>query len=93
MDAEPVAAVQVDGVELPNPIHNILITCGVMNAAHCAMFIDIKGLDLVAVFASMSGDPDVIEMAKRVLASSPNVAAWRVILGTMQIERIQSHVY
>jgi len=43
-------------------------------------------------FASMNGDPDVTEMAKR-MASRPNAAAGRVILGTMQITRLQALVY
>ena len=90
MDAEPVAAAGavVAYVELPNPIHDVLITCGVTNAAHRDVFIDIKGLDLVAAFAAMSGDTDVTEMVKR-MASRPNAAAGRVILGTTQIKRLQ----
>ena len=51
-----------------------------------------KGLDSIAAFAAMSGDTDVTEMAKR-MASRPNAAAGRVILGTMQIKRLQALVY
>ena len=38
------------------------------------------------------GNTDVTEMAKR-MASRPNAAAGRVILGTMQIKRLQALVY
>ena len=40
----------------------------------------------------MNGDSDITEMAKR-MASRPNAAAGRVILGTMQIKRHQAFVY
>jgi hypothetical protein len=40
----------------------------------------------------MNGDPNVTEMAKQ-MASRPNAAAGRVILGTMQITRLQALVY
>ena len=94
MDAEPVAAAGavVADVEPPNPVHNILITCDVTNAAHRDVFMEIEGLDSIAAFAAMSGDTDVTEMAKR-MASRPNAAAGRVILGTMQIKRLQDLVY
>ena len=52
----------------------------------------IEGLDSIAAFTSMNGDPDVTEMAKR-MASRSNAAAGRVILGTMQIKRLQALVY
>ena len=46
MDAEPVAAIAEDAVvikaEPPNPIHDVLVTCGVINPAHHAMLIEIK---------------------------------------------------
>ena len=78
MDAEPVAAagaIDTD-VEPPNPVHGILITCGVTNAAHRDVFMEIEGLDSIAAFAAMNGDTDVTEMAKR-MASRPNAAAGR----------------
>ena len=69
MDAEPVdvpaGAAGVDDVEPPNPVHDVLITCGITNLAHRMTFLNIEGLDSIAAFASMSGDPDVTEMAKR----------------------------
>ncbi len=96
MDAEPVAAVADDAVvvevEPPNPIHDVLATCGVTNAAHRATLIEIEGLDSIAAFTSMGGDGDITEMAKR-MASRPSVAAGRVILGTMQIKKLQALVY
>jgi hypothetical protein len=85
-DAEPVAtndAVAVD-IEPPNPVHNVLVTCNITNTtAH---------RNSIATFTSMNGDPDVTEMAKR-MASRSNAAAGRVILGTMQIKRLQALVY
>ena len=91
MGAEPVAAagaVAAD-VEPPNPVHDVLLTCGVTNAAHRDVFMEIEGLDSIAAFAAMSGDTDVTKMAKR-MASRPNAAAGRVILDTMQIKRLQA---
>ena len=84
-DEIPAGAAAVDDVEPPNPVHDVLITCGITNLAHCMTFLNIKGLDSIAAFASMSGDSDVTEMAKR-MALRPNVAARRVILGTMHIK-------
>ncbi|KAI2507509.1 hypothetical protein MHU86_6897 [Fragilaria crotonensis] len=98
MDAEPVVAVAYDAVvikvEPSNPIHNVvLMTCGVTNVAHHATLIEIEGLDLIAAFMyMMSGDGDITEMAK-CMALQPSVAAWRVILGTMQIKKLQALVY
>jgi hypothetical protein len=40
----------------------------------------------------MNGDSDVTKLAKR-MASRPNAAAGRVILGTMQSKRLQALVY
>jgi hypothetical protein len=51
--------------------------------------VNIEELDSLEAFASMNGDPDVMEMAKR-MASRPNAAAGRVILGAMQIKRLQA---
>ena len=96
MDAEPPIA-NVDAVavepEPPNPVHNLLSTCGITNAAHRAIFIYIEGLNSIVAFASMSGDADVTEMAKRIMASRATIATGRVILGTMQIKRHQALVY
>jgi hypothetical protein len=96
MDAEPVdvptGAAGVNNVEPPNPVHNVLITRGITNLAHRMTFLNVEGLDLIAAFASMSGDSDVTEMAKR-MASRPNKAAGRVILGTMHIKQLQALVY
>jgi hypothetical protein len=96
MDAEPVAAVADDAVvvevEPPNPIHDVLVACGITKAAHRATLIEFEGLDSIAAFTSMGGDGDITEMAKR-MASRPSVAAGRVILGTMQIKKLQALVY
>jgi hypothetical protein len=93
--AEPVAANNAIAVavESPNPVYNALVTCGITNAAHRDVIMNIEGLDsILAAFTSMNGDPDVTEMATR-MASRPNAAAGRVILGTMQIKRLQDLVY
>jgi hypothetical protein len=70
----------------------MLTICGIVNAATCTTFINTKGLDSMEAFASINSDPDVTEMAKQI-ASRPNAAAERVILGTMQIKRLQALVY
>jgi hypothetical protein len=92
MDVEPVIDAANAEPKPPNPVHDMLTICGIANAATCTTFINIEGLDSVEAFASMNGDPDVTEMAKR-MASRPNAAAGRVILGTMQIKRLQVLVY
>jgi hypothetical protein len=92
MDAEPVIDAANAESEPPNPVHEILTICGITTAANRKTFINIEGLDSVEAFASMNGDSDVMEMAKR-MASRPNAAAGRVILGTMQIKRLQALVY
>jgi hypothetical protein len=70
----------------------MLTICGIANAATCTTFINIEGLDSVKAFASMNGDPNITEMAKR-MASRPHAAAGRVILRTMLIKRLQALVY
>ena len=92
MDAEPIIDAANAEPEPPNPVHEILTICGITTAANRETFINIEGLDSVEAFASMNGDSDVTEMAKR-MASRPNAAAGRVILGTMQIKRLQALVY
>ena len=89
MDAELVAAAgAVDAeVEPPNPVHGILMTCGITNAAHREVLMEIEGLDSIAAFAAMNGNMDVTEMAKR-MASRPNATAGRVILGTRDWKNI-----
>ena len=68
-----------------DPIHGVLRTCGVAAQASRMTFINIEGLvDSIAAFAMMSGD--------NCMATMPT-AAGRVILGTMQINRIQALVH
>ena len=74
-----------------NPVHNVLILCGVTAATSCQVFIDIEGLDTIDAFATLNGDSDVTEMAKRM--ASRTAAVGCVILGTMQIKKIQALVY
>jgi hypothetical protein len=74
-----------------HPIHRVLRTCGLADAAMRATFIDIEGLDSLTAFAQLNGDADISEMAKRM--ASRSIAAGRVILGTMHIKRIQALVY
>ena len=63
MDAGPVATVADDAVivkaEPPNLIHDVLMTCGVMNAAHHATLIEMEGFDSIATFISISGDVNI----------------------------------
>ena len=92
MDAEPIVDAADAEPEPPNPVHEILTVCGITTAANRATFINIEGLDSMEAFASMNGDSDVTDMAKR-MSSRPNAAAGRVILGTMQIKRLQALVY
>ena len=75
-----------------NPVHRVLQICGIANNANRLTFINIEGLDTIEAFGSMSGDTDVTEMAKRMAARS-SAATGRVILGTMQIKRLQALVY
>ena len=50
-----------------------------------------EGLNLIDAFATLTGNSDVTEMAKRMTARTAN--AGQVILGTMQIKKIQALVY
>jgi hypothetical protein len=99
---EPVInpAVEVGGLEevvaaagmvAPNPVHGALAVCGVSDVASRNVFIQVEGLDSIEAFGALSGDPDVTEMAKRM--ASRTINAGRVILGTMQIKRIQALVF
>ena len=93
MDAKPVINAADAEPEPPNPVHDMLTICGIANATTHTTFINsIEGLDSMEAFASINSDPDVTEMAKQI-ASRPNAAAERVILGTMQIKRLQALVY
>jgi hypothetical protein len=96
MDTELVAGAAAGAgaanAEPPNPIHGVLTTCGITTAAHRDVFINVEGLNSIGAFTTMNGDTDVTEMAKR-MASRPNAAAGRVIIGTMQIKRVQALVF
>jgi hypothetical protein len=76
----------------PNPVHEVINICAIETAANCATLINNEGLDSVEASASMNGDSDAAEMAKR-MTIRPNAAAGRLILGTMQIKRLQALVY
>jgi hypothetical protein len=75
----------------PNPIHGVLQVCGINAAASRDVFILTEGLDTMELFALLSGDTDVTEMAKRMASRSVN--GGRVILGTMHIKKIQALVF
>ena len=92
MDAEPVINAANAELEPPNPVHDILTICGITTATTCTTLIRVEGLDSVEAFASMNGDSDNMEMAKR-MAPRPNAAAGRIILGMMQFKRLQALVY
>ena len=83
MDAEPVIDAADSEPEPPHPVHEVLSICGIATAANRATLKNIEGLDSVEAFASMNGDSDVTEMAKRI-ATRPNAAAGRFILRRMQ---------
>lgn len=78
-------------IAVEDPIHEVLRTCGITVLASCMTFINVEGLDTLTAFAMMDGDTDVTEMAK-CMAYRPT-AADRVILGTMQIKRLQALVH
>ncbi|KAI2498698.1 hypothetical protein MHU86_15765 [Fragilaria crotonensis] len=91
--AEPaVAAAPVLELVVENPVHRVLQVCGIASNAARLTFINIEGLSDIEAFGAMSGDTDVTEMAKR-MASRSSAATGRVILGTMQIKRLQALVY
>ncbi len=99
MDAEPVVdeapAVPAPALVVPqppNPVHGVLQVCGITSVTSRNIFINTEGLDLIEAFGAMNGDSDVSEMAKRMAARS-STAAGRVVLGTMQIKRLQALVY
>jgi hypothetical protein len=89
MNVEPVIDTANAEPKPPNPVHDMLTICGIANAVTRTTFINIEELDSVEAFASMNGDPNVTEMTKQ-MASRPNAAAGRVILGAMQIKRLQA---
>jgi hypothetical protein len=74
-----------------NPVHAVLAVCGISTNASRQVFIDVEGLDSINAFATLNGDGDVTEVAKRMAARTANVG--RAILGTIQIKKIQALVY
>jgi hypothetical protein len=74
-----------------DPIHGVLRTCGVTLLGARMAFINVEGLDSLSAFTQLNGDVDVTEMAKRMSTRPAN--AGRVILGTIQIKRIQALVH
>jgi len=88
---EPEPVIEVDVPE-EDPVHRVLEVCGITNNTARRTFINIEGLSNIEAFGAMSGDSDVTEMAKR-MASRSSAATGRVILGTMQIKRLQALVY
>ena len=92
----PIADVGVKEVGQVNPVHAVLVLCGIASAAslvRCSSA-TLEGLNIIdAVAIMLNGDSDVTEMAKRSSMSSRNsIAAGRVILVTIQNERIQALV-
>jgi hypothetical protein len=65
----------------------VLAVCGVGTQSARDTFINVEGLDTLDAFATLNGDSDVTEMAKHM--ASRSATAGRVILGSMQIKRIQ----
>jgi hypothetical protein len=75
-----------------NSVHGVLTVCGVGSQTARDVFINVEGLDtMLDAFATLNGNSDVTEMAKPMASRTATVG--RVILGTMQIRRIQALVY
>jgi hypothetical protein len=76
-----------------NPVYNILtlVLCGITSEVSRQMFTHVEDLNTINVFATLNGDFDVSAMAKRM--ASCMAAAGCVILGTMQITKIQASVF
>ena len=83
---------EADEGPIINPVHDVLIVCGITVAANRNVFINIEGLDTLDKFAYLDGDRDVTEMAKRML-NRASAAAGKVMLGTIQIKNLQSLVW
>jgi hypothetical protein len=73
-----------------NPIPAALEVCRIEAAARNA-FIQVKGIDSLKAFGTLSGDSDVTDMVERTASCMVNV--WSVILGIMQIKRVQALVF
>ena len=85
-------AVGADPAEVAeDPIHAVLRTCGVTSLDARMTFINVEGLELLSAFTQLNGDSDVSKMSKH-MATRP-IEAGRVILGTMQIKRLQALVF
>ena len=72
-------------------VHAVLQVCGIANAAVRNLLIQNEGFDTLEDIAVMEEDRDVSEMAKR--AAQRTVADGRVLLGTVQIKRMQGLVW
>lgn len=72
-------------------VHQALRVCGVTALSARKVFIEVEGIDNLEALGTLNGDTDVTEMAKRMASRSAN--AGKVILGTMQIKRLQALVY
>jgi hypothetical protein len=80
-----------DVAMLMDPVPAALEVCGIGSAAARNVFIQVEGLDSLEAFGALSGDSNVTKMAKRVASRTVNTG--RVILGTMQIKRVQVLVF
>ena len=72
-------------------VHQALRVCGVTALSARKVFIEVEGIDNLEALGTLNGDTDVTEMAKRMASRPAN--AGKVILGTMQIKRLQALVY
>ena len=75
-----------------HPILQVLRTCDISLASSRTTFITVEGFDSLSAFAQLNGDTDISEMAKR-MATRQRVNVGQLILGTMQIKRLQALVY
>ena len=75
-----------------NPVHDVLIVCGITLESNRNTFIEMEGLSTLDMFAYLDGDRDVSEMVKR-MQSRASVAAGKVTLGVIQLKNLQALVW
>ena len=74
-----------------NDIQMVLTVCGIGPQATLTLIMDNEGFIDLADLGVMEGDKDVLEMAKRMANRTVNDG--RVVLGTVQIKRLQALVW
>ena len=72
-------------------VHAVLQMCGVADADTRNLLIQNEGFETLEDIAILESDADLTEMAKR--SASRTMADGRVLLGTVQIKRMQGLVW